>query len=86
MGFLGRKSFRIIIKDRSTTDLPKSEAMLLGLISDAAKYKIAGFILKKKKLDKTPNELTLGELKKYLRHDPMKSRKFFEDWQDCCSP
>lgn len=79
-GLFERDDFKIHVIDSSNAGLPESEKIMLDLIAEAAKGSYEGFIFKKFNKDKTPNELLLSELEKYLKHNRIKSRKIAEDW------
>ena len=64
---------------------PNSERILLELIVDAAKFHYDGIIFKNKVEDKTPNKVTLTELRNYLMARPTDTQKFFKEWVEAVS-
>ena len=80
----GKKdSYKIHIIDSSEAGLPKSEALLLWLLKEAAQYKPKKFfIFSVPERDKTPNEVTLAELEFYLRFNRFKAQAFLKEWKN----
>jgi len=81
-GFFSQTDYLIHIINDSFEDLPESEAMILRLISEAAKVKIKGLLIPSIEKDETPNALLLSELKKYLAINKQKTRFFALAWQE----
>jgi len=81
----GKKDFNINLLDRKKEGLPLSEKMVLELLEKAALYGIEKklLIFKTLKMDKTPNIVSLEELKYYVLYHRIETRQWAEEWRRC---